>query len=308
MMPVLAQVHNFFSMKTPQQSFPKLARALAVPDLYLKREDLHKYGSHKGRSIPLMVKTYAKDGWKEFVISSSGNAALAAVLSVEQHNKNNPNQRINLRICIGKNIDAQKLQTLTKTADKAGSAVRIEQTERPKQTAFLLDKKGEAKYLRQSTDDLALEGYRDLAQEVLKIPGLAAVFIPTSSGTTAQALGEAFLSAGSAAQIHIVQTTACHAMAKKYDADFTPASSSRAGAIVDGIAHRKSRVWDVIEKTRGNGWVVNDEQILRAQALLKEHAGIHATANGALAVAGIEKAVKHEASWDGPVVALICGA
>src|SRR3990167_2253444 len=96
-------------MKTPQQSYPSLAAALGVPELYLKREDLHHFGSHKGRSIPLMIKNYHKDGRRDFVISSSGNAALAAILFVRDHNKNNTGDPIRLTVFVGKHIEPKKL-------------------------------------------------------------------------------------------------------------------------------------------------------------------------------------------------------
>ena len=33
-----------------------------MKDLYFKREDLHPYGSHKGRSITVMIDIYIKEG------------------------------------------------------------------------------------------------------------------------------------------------------------------------------------------------------------------------------------------------------
>ena len=79
-------------MKTPQMPSPIITRALgSSAEVWLKREDKHFYGSHKGRSIPLMVATHHKDGFSSFVISSSGNAALAAIIAIQAHNKNKPN-------------------------------------------------------------------------------------------------------------------------------------------------------------------------------------------------------------------------
>src|SRR3989338_1153389 len=102
----------YSNMKTPQQSYAQLARALGVPELYLKREDLHKYGLHKGRSIPLLIKTYAKEGYTAFAISSSGNAALAAVRAEYNHNKNKPNTPITVSVFVGEHINEKKLERL----------------------------------------------------------------------------------------------------------------------------------------------------------------------------------------------------
>jgi cysteine synthase len=88
-------------MQTPQLNHPKLAQTLGISELYLKREDLSLYGSHKGRSIPHMIKTYFGQGIRNFVISSSGNAALAAIHTIAQHNKNNPSTTLSLKIFVG---------------------------------------------------------------------------------------------------------------------------------------------------------------------------------------------------------------
>jgi threonine dehydratase len=287
-------------MKTKQHSHPKLAEAIGIPELLLKREDQHKFGSHKGRSIPLMIKKYAKEGFTHFAISSSGNAALAAVLATERHNQNNPERLITLDIFVGMNIEENKLKRLS--AVKKSEAVSIKQVERPKQEAFLLDKSGEAKYLRQSTDELALDGYLELGQDLMKIPNLQAVFVPTSSGTTAQALGELFAESDGP-ELHIVQTTSCHPMVEKESSD----EESIAGAIVDKVAHRKDAVQAVVKKTNGDGWIVSNVEIKFAMQQIKNTENIQVSANGALGVAGLMQAVAYGKKFDGAVACIICG-
>lgn len=294
-------------MKTPQQNYPELAEALGVPQLWLKREDMHPYGSHKGRSIPLMIKEYAKqENIQSFVISSSGNAALAAAITVKKHNQNNPDRKLSLQILVGKNIDIQKLHKLT-TLTSDEEYISLEQVENPKQTAFQIEKQGKAKFLRQSTDDLALKGYLELAEEINKVPSLQAIFIPTSSGTTAQGLGEAFQTLDKKPQIHIVQTTFCHPIAESFESEFENTDSSIAGAIVDKIVFRKEKVLETITNSHGSGWVVNDEEIRNAKNLVKEKTNIDISFNSALAVAGLHKAVQKGWKFKGAVVCLITG-
>ena len=280
-------------MKTVQQSYPELAAAFGVPEVYLKREDQHKYGSHKGRSIPLMIKKYAKEGHANFVISSSGNAALAAIYAVRAHNYNNP-QAIKLTVYIGKNINPEKLKIILAVIDDAN--IKLEQVDKPKQKAFQVDKKEGIKMLRQSTDDTALEGYFELADELSKIPNLQAVFIPTSSGTTAQGLGEAFAKLKINPQIHIVQTTACHPIAdeirdKRYEIQDT--NQSIADAIVDKIAHRKEKVLEIIKNSHGSGWIADDEEIKDAIKLVEDACNILISPNSALSIVGLKKAVEN---------------
>ncbi len=294
-------------MKTPQQSYQQLTQTLGI-EVYLKREDMHAHGSHKGRSIPLMIEHYVKkEGRNSFVLSSSGNAAVAASKYVALHNRNNPSQPLKLEVCIGKNIPEAKKMML-ETEREGDSHITITQVERPKQYALQIEKAGTATNLRQSTDDTALEGYYELAKELSRIPNLSAIFIPTSSGTTAQALGAFFEKhLETKPSLHIVQTTSCHPIASVFDSDTTKTESSLAGAIVDNVAHRKERVVEIIQKSKGSGWVVNDEQITNTIDLIKNTCEFTISPNAALSVAGLQKALKKGWKFDGPVACLITG-
>lgn len=293
-------------MKTIQQSHQDLANALSLTSIYLKREDAHPYGSHKGRSIPLMIKEYQKKGdTTHFTISSSGNAALAAAMTISKHNRNSPSNPLNLSIFVGQHIPEKKLMKITALVD--GTHIVLKKIERPKQAAFLLDKEGTAKNLRQSTDDLALIGYESLAKELSKIPNLQAVFLPTSSGTAAQAVAQVFSQNTPSVQVHIVQTSACHPISDEFEAVGETTESSTANAIVDNVAHRKEAVVRAVKETGGSGWIASNEDISTAQKLIKQHANIVSSPNSALAVAGIQKAVQNGWKWDGAVVGVLTG-
>jgi len=297
-------------MQTPQKLQKKLAHAIGLTmPLYFKREDLHPLGSHKGRSIPVMINEYRRDGWKNFCISSSGNAALAAAQYIKNINSE-LKQKIRLQIFVGKNIDEKKLKILRRFA--ADKNINLTQTDNPKQLAFQMDMRNEAKNLRQSTDDIALKGYESLANELAKIKNLSAVFIPTSSGTAAQGLYEGFKKNNINPEIHIVQTVACHPIAGSVmiEAVTSPLSAPKsvASAIVDKIAHRKSEVAEAVKKSQGAGWVPAEEEIKSAINLVKKNTGISVSSNSALSVAGLMLAIKHNWQFNGPVVCLITGA
>jgi len=293
-------------MKTIQMPYSKLSRALGLEyDVYLKREDQHKYGSHKGRSIPLMIKKYFKeDNITKFVISSSGNAAIAAVYAVQAHNRNNP-IKIKLTIFIGQNINPDKLKILLTIINDPN--IKLEQVEKPKQRAFQMDKNSEAKLLRQSTDDKALEGYLELAEELIKIPNLSAVFIPTSSGTTAEGLGNAFLNFKKNIQIHIVQTTSCHPMIEMIEKTEIIKEKSLADAIVDKIAYRKENVAKIIEQTNGHAWIASNQEIKEVIELIKNTCQTKISNNSALSVVGLKQALEKKWKFSGPVACLITG-
>ena len=315
-------------MITPQTENIQLAQALGLSvSLYLKREDQHPLGSHKGRSIPLMIDKYAAAGIKNFVISSSGNAALAAAKYIADK------PELTLTVFVGKNIDREKLSTITNIvkqshknqgiassppeADPRNDIV-IQQVSNPKQSAFQLDKQGLTKNLRQSTDDNALMGYYDLAKELSEIKNLSAVFIPTSSGTTAQGLYEGFQKIGINPQIHIVQTEACNPFCHPRE-NGDPVvecldsrlrgndNSSLATAIVDKVAHRKNKISEILKNSRGQGWIINNEEITTSIKLVTQTTGQIISPNSALAIAGLAQALRSGKKFSGSVAVIFTG-
>jgi len=290
-------------MITRQESYPKLAESLEMKSLYLKREDLHPYGSHKGRSIPVMIDSYVSTGINHFAISSSGNAALAAAFHVQKLNKGNFN-KIKLDILVGQHITTKKLRKLEQFKN---DQISITSHDRPIQTLFNITKDPSVKALRQSTDDIALEGYKSLADELLEIPDLNAVFIGTSSGTTAQALSQFFKDKGRDVEVHIVQTSSCHPISNELIDDLPIDELSIADAIVDQTAIRKNILIELIKGNNGSAWIASNEQISVAQELVLKNTDIAVSTNSALSVAGLMQAVYTGREWNGSVVCMICG-
>jgi threonine dehydratase len=296
-------------MVTPHESYPRLAQALALPEkasfLYFKREDLHPYGSHKGRSIPHMIDAKVKEGCRHFVISSSGNAALAAGLYIKELNdKRKDDGKIMLEILAGKNINSDKLKKLESLKDEN---ILLSLQDRPLQVLFTKTQEPGVESLRQSESDIALEGYGSLAKELLEIPDLKVVFMGTSSGTTAQALAEYFTKNKKKIEVYIIQTSSCHPIADSFVENYSSDEKSLADAIVDKTAIRKDAVIAGVEKTGGGGWIASNEQIRTAQELTKTHAGITISPNSALSVAGLMEAIYTGKKWDGAIVCMICG-
>lgn len=287
---------------TPQQKENELAKALGIRELYFKREDLHPYGSHKGRSIPIMIDHYRTQGDRDFAITGSGNAALAAALHIKKINTDST-EPAELDILVGNHIAAAKLEKLKKLED---DRIRIYAKERPLQALAQAVQEGK-RSLRQSTDDLALEGYASLAEELLAIENIGAVFIGTSSGTTAQAIASYFLKKKIPVQVHIIQTSSCHPMADAFDTFDPPEERSVADAIVDQTAQRKTVLIPLIEKTGGRGWCATNNDIETAQDLVKKHAGLDISPNSALSVVGTMQAAYMGYELPGTAVCLICG-
>ncbi|MEI6304709.1 MAG: PLP-dependent lyase/thiolase [Candidatus Taylorbacteria bacterium] len=286
-------------MITPIEKYPELAKVIGLTSLSLKREDLHPYGSHKGRSIPVMIDHYMSTGAKEFVISSSGNAALAAAMHIKFLN----DPSYNLDIFVGNHIAPHKLDKLKAFEN---DNIRVLIKERPLQAATLAAQEG-ATSLRQSTDDEALVGYESLARELSQIEGVGAIFIGTSSGTTAQALASYFIANRLPIQVHIVQTSSCHPIADGIETYDGENDDSIADAIVDRTAMRKNTLVPMIEKTGGNAWVATNEEIETAIDLVKDNTGLDISTNSALSVVGAMQSIYRGWEIGGEVVCIICG-
>jgi threonine synthase len=288
---------------TPQTEEGRLAAAVGAPGVFLKREDLHPYGSHKGRSIPMMIDLKCAKGGRDFAISSSGNAALAAIRHIQK--KNAEGAGLSLSVLVGEKINPDKKAALV--AEMKDEHIELVESKRPLQ--MLLEKiQGEQRLsLRQSTDHDALLGYKSLAEELALIPNLSAVFMGASSGTCAQSLAFYFKNNRLPIEVHIVQTTQCFPIAGAFYDKHEASQSSIADAIVDKIAYRKDALVPAIRNSGGSGWIASDSEIRKAQSLLLEHSGAQATPNGALGLAGLIKAVSHGIEFAGPVVCIITG-
>ena len=290
---------------TPFEQYNDLAQKIGTKFIYFKREDMHKYLSHKGRSIPVMIEHYYKKGSRKFVISSSGNAAIASALYTTEFNTTS-SDKINLDIFIGQNINPQKKSQLEELADNSLGYIRVITKERP---LLALNQAIEEGYtsLRQSTDDVALEGYFELAKEIARSCDAKAIFVGTSSGTTAQGLAEYFQKNKIDTQIHCVQTSSCHPISDQFENYDGPDEKSIADAIVAKTTERINKLTKLIKDSGGYCWTVTNEDILTAQKLTKEYAKLDISTNSALSVAGLIQATYRDWDLDGNVVCLITG-
>ncbi len=289
-------------MITPHEQYLELGRALGYNSLYFKREDLHPYGSHKGRSLPVMIDWYHKKGECKFAVSSSGNAALAAARYIKELNSS-AYEKLSLDIFVGAGIDTNKHERLKALSD---DNIRILTKERPLQALTLAVQEG-ARSLRQSTDDVALLGYEPLADEIIKISNVGAVFMGTSSGTTAQALARAFRGKNLPTQVHIIQTSSCHPLADAFESYDGPNEKSVADAIVDITAQRRFDLTTLINDSGGFGWYASNKDIRTAQELVEKHTGLKISTNSALSVVGAMHAAYRGWEIKGNVVCMICG-
>lgn len=308
--------------ETPLDSFPEFARSIGLNSLFLKREDKNPTGSHKDRGLVYQISAYLQQGKDEFVISSSGNAAISAIECAQKAGAK-------LHVYLSHNLSISKIERLNKTFEKellsqhlfyVGSDllynnIAIHIVARPKVEAFRFAKKNDLPFLRGSTDEFAAEGFKTIAFEIYdKVPEIDSVFIPCSSGTTTEGIYNGFQmirdelpieDSWKIPQLHIVQTEKVNTIAKEFDKDFTEEKESLAKAIVDRVGHRKSDIIKHIIDTDGFGWVVSDEWIKKGNGVLQS-LGVNCSAEGGAAMGALLKALDKGWQIDNPVV-LITG-
>jgi len=289
-------------MPTPLKQQQSLAHALGLQKaLYFKREDEGPFHSHKGRIIPYLIDQYIQEGFTHFALSSSGNAGYVGARYIHEINKQRQ-EKISLDIYFGAQAHPEKVNRLQQYVSEH---IHTHTVARPLQELHkLIHNNPIIKSLRQSKDPFAVQSLAPLAEELIGIPDLHAIFIPTSSGTTARALGTYMKKV----EIHIVQTTATHPIAGMFDTQFEEESRSDASAIVDRIAYQKEIVKEIIKKSNGNGWVISNAEIKQAQSIVEIHTGIALSPTSALSVAGLQKALRSGYTPSGSIICLITGA
>lgn len=279
---------------------------IEIEGIIFKREDLNPSGSVKDRGVSYQLNWAKKQGIKDLVISSSGNAAISACFFCQKLD-------INLFVFVSPKINRKKLDALY------DYPFQVVISQRPKSDSIKFAKKNNYFSLRSSTDPRGTIGYQEIAKEILgnlacrqagrvnreDEGGINSIFIPVSSGTVLVGVAEGFKAAGSLPQIHAVQTTAVNTIAKNFDQDFMPTKVSLADALVAKFTPQRKHIIALIKESKGAGWVVSDEQILEADKWLQEK-GITTSFEGGATLAGIWKARKK--GWElGRVICLLTG-
>jgi threonine synthase len=257
--------------------------------VFLKREDQNATGSAKDRAIKLQVENLVKLQYPSAVISSTGNAAISAEYYCRQQN-------IPLSIFVSPDIIPQKLALLPQK--------NIVQTSQPISSAFKYSRSNQSYLLRQSTDPVALTGYRLIGDEIqLQLPKITSIFIPVGSGTTLLGISQ---SLPPSVKIFAVQPASHCPIAAAFDSNFTPETVTITDSLKAISLPLKRRVISAIKKSGGSGLVVQNSAVIKADNYFRDH-GITTSTEGALAYAGWLKAQKDQTVGNYPVI-LLTGA
>ncbi len=266
-----------------------LTPLINIDDLWFKREDTLLVGSVKERGIAYQLADAATLGEKELVISSSGNAALAAAAYCDLYN-------IKLTVFISAQTMPQKKESLL------ASAAKVIITPKPLAHSLRYAQENKIRHLRQSRDEKAVWGCMSLGFELFEQLGQkltqADIFLPVSSATTLVGLGRALqllVQHSFMAQLprlHATQTVAINPIARAFVAIPNQPTSGLglASALCAPQTPRKNEAVSLIKQSQGNGWIITEAEIAQTQQYLIAN-DLNTSAEGAVACAAALKQV-----------------
>ncbi len=152
--------------------------------LWVKHEDWHPIGSHKGRSVAYQLSMLRSQGVEKVVLSSSGNAAIALTIL---------NQYLKAFAFVSPIADSAKVSQLACLSKKYTQVIT---TPFPRNFAQYLVNKHQYVDLRPSHAQTAITGLRSLGFELAEqLPDLDesySIFSVTTSGANILGMYEAF--------------------------------------------------------------------------------------------------------------------
>ena len=245
---------------------------IKLENIYFKREDLNKTGSAKDRAIIFQIENLKKQGFKSAVISSTGNAAISASYFCHL-------SQIELTIFLSPKVNQNKLALIKK------NLCQIVFSDKPISDAIKFSKKNNSYLLRQSTDPSALIGYQEIGKELNnELPQITSIFIPVGSGSTLLGISQALSPSVKIFAIKPENTILTDALTVRYQP-------------------LKNNVISAVKNSKGSELIIQNSDILEAQKILESN-NIKTSLEGAMAFAGLKKAVKKLEIGNYPVVLL----
>ncbi|MGI5841419.1 MAG: PLP-dependent lyase/thiolase [Patescibacteria group bacterium] len=262
-----------------------------INQIYLKREDQNPTGSAKDRAIVKQIKNLIANKYDRAVISSTGNAAISAIHYCQKFN-------IPLTIFLSPKVQTAKLNIIKKLCP------HIIFSQKPISDAFKFSKINNSYYLRQSTDLSAQEGYQNISRELLEqLPQVSSIFVPVGSGTTLLGISRTL---PSKTKIFAVQPASHCPISSVFDSNYKPENITVTDALSVKSLPLKTQLISTIKKTGGQGIVVQNQQVIDALSYLNQN-NILSSAEGALAYAGLQKALSQKIDIGSYPVVLITG-
>ena len=266
-------------------------------DLWMKLDYVNPTGSFKDRGTAFLVSRLREEGCGSVIIDSSGNAAVStaaycayagirhiAVMPRYSHRE----KKVNV-LWHGSRI--------IETPDRDSARIY----------ARTLAKELHLRYIGFAVEEDVIPGFKTTAYEIQEAFTPDAIFVPVGGANNLVALGRAYLEMDERGeiervpQLHAVQSAACAPIAGEFT-EYEKEDSTLAEGVIVPHTERREEAIRIVERTEGTGWVVTDEEILRAVRLLSSH-GIYPSPTGAVAVAGAMKA-----GLRGKIICIVTGS
>ena len=264
---------------TPVERLKFLEIETGVPIIYAKREDKNPTGSTKDRSIAFFFSYLKSKDIKEIIIPSSGNTAISAAYYSELTN-------ITVYLFLSDKLTNIKNKRLKKALNN-NKHIKIIQSKRPLSDSIKYSLKNNIELFRGSSSKFATQGYKSLGEE-LSLLRADSLFIPVSSGTTLVGLSSTI---NPNCHINIVQNSKINTISKLFDNKFTSETTSLSDSIVARVTERKKSVENIINKSKGWGWTVENSEIEKYHRLLEKN-GILTSFESSMTLAALTKAIR----------------
>lgn len=280
----------FADSETKEIEIKNINKLSNINHLYFKREDENKCGSLKGRSLAYQVSLAKQNGEKELIISTSGNAGIAAAAYCQKAG-------IKLYIFISPQTEKAKVAEMQKY-----NPIIIE-SKRAIRLANYLSAKYKIENLRPSVNDPSIEGFKSIAFEIFENLGeIDALFTFVTSGSSFVGIGRAYkylLENGEIEKIprlYAVQGGKIFSIAEEFEERVsnkgdTMSCRLQVGKLGIKNTRRKKEILELIKSSGGRGIYVNDNEIARAKNILEKN-NIYTSLEGYASFAGIIKTSK----------------
>lgn len=254
-----------------------------INSVYFKREDLNPTGSAKDRALQVQLKKLLRLGYKNAVISSTGNAAISAAHFCHQ-------EGINLIVFVSPKINPQKLKLINASVIHSPKAIS---------DAIKFSQEHNAYLLRQSTDPAALLGYQEIGTEILKqLPPVTSIFVPTGSGTTLLGIAQTL---PKNVKIFAAQSAYNPTLASAFNLDCQPEQTNLTDALTVKYLPLKQKLIKTLQQHSSSPIILSNQEITTAQKIINS---LPVSTESALALAAYLQA-KHDPSV-GQYPVIIC--
>ncbi|GAB3915714.1 pyridoxal-phosphate dependent enzyme [Larkinella terrae] len=303
--------------QTPLVSSRSIGASLGIDKLYFKLENLNPSGSYKDRFAAVLVSEMTARGQKLCIATSSGNtgAALSAYCAAAGIT------------CILVVVDGAPMPKIRQMQLYGAHIFMVRGFGKdPAITTAVFDA---LENLCRSLDiplpisayrycPSAMQGVQTISSEILEtLAGqVDHLFSPAGGGGLTLAITKGILAEKAATRLTkvncvqpegndtIASSRRMNVKAKAVSASTTAVSGLQVPGVLDG-----DQVIETGRKTGGNGYIVTDERVFAWQKALAQQEGIFSEPAGAVALAGLEEAVRrNEVAPHETVVCLVTGS